>query len=144
MKTDNELIAEFMGEGYWQIWKKKEFGGYKPYFADKYETHQQCLEAIEREFIDGHTASGSPYFMLQYKLQYEAKMITKEYDTSWNGLMPVVHKLLKTWTPTKGTWPYEYNQLANLSLGRSLSDVYDVTVIFIKWYNANYQPLSTH
>lgn len=67
-----------------------------------------------------------------------------QFNTSWDWLMPVVDRILKTWTPTKGTWPYEYNQLANLTLGRSLADVYDVTVIFIKWYNANSQPLSTH
>ena len=84
----SEIMARFEGDTYWQVWKKKEFGGYKPYSAQRFLTKDDCLKDIDDHFIDGDI-DGTPYKMSQYKHEYEAKMITKPYHTDYNWLMRV-------------------------------------------------------
>lgn len=96
--SGNKLIAEFMKEGYWQIWKKKEVGGYKPYLADEYITIEKCQEAIDEHFTDkmiGNTLSS----MAQHKKNYAPNFITKEYQSVWDWLMPVVEKIEEKGSP---------------------------------------------
>jgi hypothetical protein len=62
-----------------------------------------------------------------------------KFDTSWDWLMPVVHKILIEWIPTSGTWPFEYTQLQKMLLGSRMHQVYSSVVSFIKWYNSQKQ-----
>lgn len=61
-----------------------------------------------------------------------------KYDTSWDWLIPVVHKILKATEPTgeNGGWSYEYIQLENTRVGNSIDYVYMKVVEFIKRYNS--------
>jgi hypothetical protein len=58
-----------------------------------------------------------------------------KYHESWDWLMPVVERILKTYSPESGVWPYEYNQLAKRKFGTSINEIYYCVVAFIKWYN---------
>lgn len=60
-----------------------------------------------------------------------------KYDTSWDWLMPVVEKILKTTEPLNGKgWSWEYKNLEQTRIGNSIEYVYARVVEFIKWYNA--------
>lgn len=61
-----------------------------------------------------------------------------QYNTSWDWLMPVVHKILKTTEPLLGQgWSHEYIELDKTRVGNSIEYVYYRVVRFIKWYNEN-------
>lgn len=63
--------------------------------------------------------------------------VLPKYDTSWDWLMPVVQKTLKTTEPKEGQgWSHEYKQLADARLGFPIESVYQLVVTFIKYYNA--------
>ena len=59
-----------------------------------------------------------------------------QYNTSWDWLMPVVHKILKTTEPEKGGWSYEYIELEKTRVGNSIDYVYMKVVEFIKRHNS--------
>jgi len=106
MKTDNEIIAEFMGV-----------------------KQTRVLSALGKP-VDVYILEHFGMFSTSFELKF---------DKSWEWLMPVVHKILRTWTPLSGEWPYEYCQLNDTGLGNSIEQVYYRTVQFIKWYNEQYK-----
>ena len=57
------------------------------------------------------------------------------YHSSWDWLMAVVHKILHSYNPIKGGWPYEYLTLSNTVIGNMFGHVYIKVVEFIKWHN---------
>jgi len=57
------------------------------------------------------------------------------FNESWDWLMPVVHKILKTELPKKNGWSYEYVQLEATRIGNSVDFVYMKVVEFLKQYN---------
>jgi hypothetical protein len=54
------------------------------------------------------------------------------YNESWDWLMPVVHKIVKTELPEKRGWSYEYLQLESTRIGNSIDYVYMKVVEFLK------------
>lgn len=61
-----------------------------------------------------------------------------DYDKSWDSLMPVVEKILKTTEPPPGQgWLYEYIQLETARVGNSIEYIYQCVVSFIHHYNKN-------
>ena len=53
-----------------------------------------------------------------------------QYETSWDWLMPVVHKILNTTEPEKTD--YEYFELEKTTVGQSIDYVYMKVVEFLK------------
>ncbi len=59
------------------------------------------------------------------------------FDSSWDWLMPVVHKILKTTAPPFGKcWSYEYIELEKTRIGNSIDHIYIKVLEFIKRYNS--------
>ena len=128
MKTDNELIAEFMGLIRVEAnasYNKAQY--YKPDSSDKRK------RGIFMGYHDG-----------------------LEYDTSWDWLMPVVEKigeLYKKAFPTNEIFiqkilahedpiEKEYIDVISTSICTPISEVYTEVIKFIKWYNEKKVPSS--
>lgn len=58
-----------------------------------------------------------------------------KFHSSWEWLIPVVHKILREWMPETGTWPWEYYKLQKMGLGSLIDSVHKNVIVFIKWYN---------
>jgi hypothetical protein len=130
MKTDNELIAEFMGvkeqQGFYDSYGQDEPFWYTA--NDRFRTHSRSIPDVSfDEFIE-HC----------------------KYDTSWDWLMPVVEKIEKTpelFHTRIMAYADENNYLCDivdsdnyeracqLSTGSKIDAVYRAVVQFIKWYN---------
>ncbi len=98
MKTDNELIAEFMG-----------------------------LDVDGKNVTDG---------------DQETTINNLRYDTSWDWLMPVVDKITNIWATTTNRKKLKectpiFRAIQNRLGLIEISGVYELSVEFIKWYNAN-------
>lgn len=111
MKKDNELIAEFDG---WVKHPEMNKGSRIQWIHPKYSTKLSSTLSIPT----------TPENM--------------KYPTSWDWLMPVVHKILKTTSPKEGQgWSWEYKELEKTRVGNSIEYVYERVIQFIKWYNTH-------
>lgn len=146
---DNKMIAEFMNEGYWQVWK---IGGYKPYWADKLTSKDAAQKLIEDCDKDRFERFGENVDMI--KNEVEPKFIAPDYHKSWDWLMPVVEKIesLGKNTLISNISGHYCNIMTGVSLMESsinnpskflgqgeskIEAVYKALVEFINWYNQN-------
>jgi hypothetical protein len=128
MKTDNELINEFMGMKITQI-KEDWFVG-EAFYPHYYNVGEMW-----------HTGSTTREYV-EDSLEYHCR--TAKFNSSWEWLMPVVEKIKNTigvksvdecseeeWNTSTG--------LTRLTITTPLSVVYSAVVNYIKWYNKNNQ-----
>lgn len=105
-KTDNELIAEFMG---------REISG----VIANYGQPVKVMVLPEKPI----------------SLRKSGAAIEAKYDTSWDWLMPVVEKIrpLAYKIDIDST---AWRRLSGKSIFSKIEDVYHAVVEFIKWYNS--------
>lgn len=120
MKTDNELIAEFMGA------ERRE----GPRAFNPYQTVVQWI------------IKGNPYNQHRDDIKHWYQPVELKYHESWDWLMPVVEKIYRM--PDKDIRFKLENSRCRLWYGHKLfkchtisqiNSVYAVVVEFIKWYN---------
>ena len=107
-KSDNELIAEFMG--------------------------LEKVRMVPVILSDGKgTRSESPVYRIGFKelLPHQLK-----YDVSWDHLTPVVEKILDTADPNVRDINSEGLAIFELGLGTPIKDVHKACVDYIKWFNS--------
>lgn len=106
MKTDNELIAEFMG-------LKRVEAGVSYNKAQYYKSDPKDLRKKGKfmGYFDG-----------------------LKYDTSWDWLMPVVEKI-RVYCSENPKKVKGEDIVMNLPITATISEVYSESVEFIKWYN---------
>lgn len=128
---NNKLIAEFMGQ-HTMIWNDPD-----PIAGNDYRVvyfKQLCDETALIQYGLGEYNSEAEVYL------NELENVELNYHTSWDWLMPVVHKIVAD---------YEFNEQEELSDNEYreslmdivpfgiISDVYESVVEFIKWYNEN-------
>jgi hypothetical protein len=130
MKTDNELIAEFMGV-------KEQQGFYDSY------GHDEPFWYTANDFFRTHSRS-IPDVSFKEFLEH------CKYDTSWDWLMLVVERI-DSMMPTinipedleslkNGTHPSDrYVDVVALPISSPISEIYKAVVEFIIWYNQQKQ-----
>ena len=128
MKTDNELIAEFMGN---RKVPTELYGNDKcPYFY--YPTKDNFVltsEIVSREDFDINDYAWSLYNL--------------DYSGSWDWLMPVVEKIetlgyfcmINKWTSVYTGSDGERIQVTTVEGKSKIKNTYKAVVEFIKWYN---------
>jgi len=133
MKTDNWLIAEFMGMKYSKevdedrsdcggIYEKVTYYSYHPIPVDDYGDQVY----VNREgLIEGQILKEGPL----------------KYDSSWDWLIPVVEKIEKEKGIQIAIYPvaceiYYFGKcLTNITEDSKISAIYKAVVEFIKWFN---------
>lgn len=109
MKTDNELIAEFMG------------------YVPRTDLHSEGAIMMQRP--DSHFA-----YILNKSDDKHEEFPTLEFDTSWDWLMPVVRKikeLIIDLPPNNEHFQAIVNNLIDVEIW----DCHYEVVEFIKWHN---------
>lgn len=120
-KTDNELIAEFMG-------------------AKKVNQFAFCCSEFPDVFIPSKNWDETNNLKETFTPE---EML---YSTSWDWLMPVVEKIGKLWAEYPVIdWQNdravdEFMLVCGLPLDTPIDKAYQAVVKFIKWYNENKQP----
>lgn len=137
MKTDKELIAEFMG---YEI-------GVIDYYGSKEETEWQRKH---RKWIDSVDISSVGTYAVKFKENEWVDFDDLNYRDSWDDLMPVVEKIndgLGTINiDSDSVFIHSENELLdhiyNYQHDRGkIGAVYAAVIFFIKWYNT--QPKET-
>lgn len=137
MKTDNELIAEFMGVTVWKNWS-------------------EYLDATYYKMHHPKPTNDSPLTVEQRSenKEIESKNVyaPTRYDSSWDWLMPVVEKIngmgkmvnINFYTDPMCIETVIYNwglgdpqQRSGVECNSPIESVYTAVVEFIKWYNQN-------
>lgn len=134
---NNKLIAEFMNEGFWQLWRKE---GYKPYWSDEFNSKDEVKEALVR-YCKKHDIELDGV---------EPKFIAPEYHKRWDLLMPVVDKIEQI-EDSDGFKPYSvnielleceiinYKHLKSIEVyfecNSKIESVYQAVLEFIGYYN---------
>lgn len=148
MKTDNELIAEFMG---WQKITVGYFGGDDETDWQRNKQNQKWMKDVELEMVGDYIVNVD-----EDRWEFWDDVA---YNTSWDWLMPVVEAIEGieepvSADPQKGTfWPYQFEILGRHTVGvfnkytseaiifidqkgsSKIESVYKAVVEFIKWYN---------
>lgn len=97
-------------------------------------TEGQALVALFMGFKPQKSSLGNTYSHPDLMGVYGGTGMKFKYDTSWDWLMPVVHKILKATEPTgeDGGWSYEYIQLEKTRVGNTIDFVYMKVVEYLK------------
>ena len=110
MKTDNELIAEFMGAVYMDV-------------TDHHGNAYKNVPIPPNKIIIEETCC-------RYSLDFE-------YHSSWDWLMPVVEKIKQLYNDSEDIFKEEWYTKSIFQMGimMPIKAVYEAVVEFIKWYN---------
>lgn len=115
IQEGNKLIAEFMG-GYVQIGKTTKKSMYS--FLNNIE----FCEALLPQTKDGNY------------LFFEAQLL---FHSSWDWLMPVAQKILRTETGTLDVYSLYVSDALRTA---DISKIYESVIDFIQWYNQHKNP----
>lgn len=131
IKTDNELIAEFMERPFRPVKAGYETGSSFVSIGIDFKTKAECLAFCDKE--NEHRSPDDSFFPLPVPTGFDFEL---HYDTSWDWLMPVVEKISQTdFDFNNCDRPEEYYNLMRTTIFSPINEVYEEVVKFIKWYN---------
>lgn len=122
MKTDNKLIAEFMGVKEQQRFYDS-YGQDEPYWY----TSNGLFRTTSRSIPD---------------VSFQEFLDSCRYDLSWDWLMPVVQKVKTSTFLVEGSinpWIIAIRPVNKGLINADLTAVYKAVVEFINWYNSQNQ-----
>jgi hypothetical protein len=142
-KTDNELIAEFMGFSLVSVGSKWD---YNRQFDHSTNTHNLEVESINErgvkfiqklafERYSTDTFDGIIFKPCGWKSLNDNHYPARPYQTSWDWLMPVVEKIKNVSMITSVLVASQRRLVIDLPISSAIEIVYTETIKFIKWYN---------